>query len=153
MKLAVHTQREGSLSHRSGHTLLELVIALAILSIGMLGIGLLQITAIRGNSFAGVSSIAIRYAQDQVETFRSGSFERIDSSPGITKGGRPDYTAIPDTPGISSVLTGNGIRIYRVWAVFRTTRTLKTISVWSCWEDERGKWHSVHLATQQGDLS
>lgn len=153
MKLAVHTVREGSLSNRSGHTLLELVIALAILSIGMLGIGLLQMTAIRGNSFAGVSSIASRYAQDQVEIFRGGSFERIDSSPGITEGGRPDYAAIPNTPGISSVLTGNGIRIYRVWAVFRTTQTLKTISVWSCWKDERGKWHSVHLATQQGDLS
>lgn len=141
------------MSHRSGLTLLEVVIALAIFSVGMLGIALLQIAAVRGSSFAGVSTIAARFAQDQVEIFRGGPFSRIDSSPGITERGRPDFAAIPDTPGISSVLAGNGIRIFRVWAVSRTTQTLKTISVWSCWKDEKGKWHSVHIATQQGDES
>jgi len=141
------------LSDRSGLTLLELVIALTILSVGLLGIALLQITVVRGNSFAGISTFASRYAQDQVEIFRGVPFSRIDSSPGITEEGRPDFSALPDTPGVSSVLSANGIRIYRVWAVSRTTQTLKTISVWSCWRDERGKWHSVHLATQQGDLS
>jgi prepilin-type N-terminal cleavage/methylation domain-containing protein len=141
------------LSHRSGLTLLELVIALTILSVGLLGIALLQITAVRGTSYAGVSTLAARYAQDQVEIFRAVPFAQIDSSPGITEEGRPDYSAIPETPGISSVLSGNGIRVYRVWAVSRTTQTLKTISVWSCWRDETGKWHTVHLATQQGDLS
>jgi len=141
------------LSHRSGLTLLEMVIALTILSVGLMGIALLQITAVRGNAFAGVSTLAARYAQDQVEIFRGVSFDRIDSSPGITDEGRPDYSAIPGAPGVSSVLSGNGIRIYRVWAVSRTTQTLKTISVWSCWRDEQGKWHAVHLATQQGDLS
>lgn len=141
------------MSHRSGLTLLELVIALAILSVGLLGIALLQITAVRGNSYAGVSTFAARYAQDQVEIFRGGPFARIDSSPGITEEGRPDYPALPETPGVSSILSGNGIRIYRVWAVSPVTPTLKTISVWSCWKDEQGKWHSVHFATQQGDLS
>ena len=141
------------MSHRSGLTLLELVIALAILSVGLLGIALLQITAVRGYSFAGVSTLAARYAQDQVEIFRGGAFARIDSSPGITEEGQPDYSALPSTPGVSSVLSGNGIRIYRIWADSRTTQTLKTISVWSCWRDNKGKWHSVHLATQQGDLS
>lgn len=141
------------MSHRSGLTLLELVIALTILSVGLLGIALLQITAVRGHSFAGVSTLAARYAQDQMEIFRGVPFARIESSPGITGEGRPDYAALPDTPGVSSILSGNGIRIYRVWAVTRATNTLKTISVWSCWRDKKGKWHAVHLATQQGDLS
>ena len=141
------------MSHRSGLTLLELVIALTILSVGLLGIALLQITAVRGNSFAEVSTLASRYAQDQVEVLRGVPFARIESSPGLTKEGRPDFPAIPGTPGIPSILSAGGTRIYRVWAVSPETPTLKTISVWSCWRDERGRWHSVHLATQQGDLS
>lgn len=153
MKLAVEGVREGPLSNRSGLTLLELVVALTILSVGLLGIALLQITAVRGNSLAGVSALASRYAQDQVEIFRGIPFSRIESSPGITEEGRPDFPALPGTPGIPSTLSANGVRIYRVWAVSPTTPTLKTISVWSCWRDEKGKWHSVHLATQQGDLS
>lgn len=139
--------------HRSGMTLLELIIALAILSVGLLGIALLQITAVRGNAMAGVSSLAARYAQDQVEIFRGIPFDRIESSPGITEEGRPDYSMLPESSGVPSVLTGNGIRIYRVWSVSPATPTLKTISVWSCWRDGTGKWHSVHVATQQGDLS
>jgi len=153
MELASHAGREDSLSKRSGLTLLELVIALSILSIGLLGIALLQITAVRGNALAGVSTVATRYAQDQVEIFRGTPFDRIESSPGIGKEGGPDLSALPELPGVNSILTGNGVRIYRVWAVFPATPTLKTISVWSCWEDEQGKWHNVHLATQQADLS
>jgi len=152
-KLVPRTGQEDSLSKRSGLTLLELVIALSILSVGLLGIALLQIRAVRGNTLAGIHTVATRYAQDQVEIFRGTPFDRIESSAGIGEGGRPDFSALPATPGVPSILAGNGIRIYRVWAVSSATPTLKTISVWSCWRDEQGKWHDVHLATQQGDFS
>jgi len=152
MELASQAGQEDSLSKRSGLTLLELVIALSILSVGLLGIALLQITAVRGNSLAGVSTVATRYAQDQVEIIRGTPFDRIESSPGIRAGG-PDLSALKGTPGVSSILTASGVRIYRIWAVSPATPTLKTISVWSCWEDDQGKWHDVHLATQQADLS
>ena len=141
------------MSRYGGFSLLEVLVALTILSVGLMGIALLQFSAVRGTASSGLSATAARYAQDQLEIFRGTPFGEIVSSPGIGGGGKPEYPALPTTPGVSTILAGNGIRIYRVWAVSETTPSLKTISVWSCWMDEKGRWHSVHLATQRGDLS
>lgn len=137
----------------AGLTLLEVLIALTILSIGLLGIALLQVTAVRGNASSGVAVLAARFAQDRLEEFRGEAFPGIVSSPGVTPEGKPDFAALRATPGISSVTAAGGIRVYRVWAVSEETATLKTISVWACWRDERGAWHTVHLATHRGDVS
>lgn len=137
----------------SGLTLLEVLVALTILSIGLFGIALLQMTAVRGNTSANVSAIATRYAQDRLETFRREAFGTIVSSPGISPEGRPDLSALSTNPEVDSIQAEKGVRIYRVWAVSDDTPTLKTISVWACWRDTRGGWHSVHLATQRGDVS
>lgn len=137
----------------SGLTLLEVLVALTILSIGLFGIALLQITAVRGNTSANVSVLAARYAQDRLETFRRETFGAIVSSPGITPEGRPDLAALSTNPEVDSIQAGKGVHIYRVWSVSDETPTLKTISVWTCWRDAGGAWHSVHLATQRGDVS
>lgn len=138
---------------RCGLTLLEVVVALTILSIGLLGIALLQITAVRSNASAHVSVLAARFAQDRLEEMRREAFPGIVSSPGLTAEGRPDLATLPANPAVSSIAAGRGVRIYRVWAVSETTPTLKTISVWSCWRDATGRWRIVHLATQRGDVS
>jgi prepilin-type N-terminal cleavage/methylation domain-containing protein len=138
---------------RCGLTLLEVLVALSILSIGLLGIALLQITAVRSNASAHVSVLAARFAQDRLEELRREAFAGIVSSAGLTPEGRPDVAALPADPSVSSISAGRGIRIYRVWAVSETTPTLKTISVWACWRDETGRWRTVHLATQRGDVS
>lgn len=141
------------MARESGLTLLEVLVALTILSIGLLGIALLQITAVRGNTSANVSALATRYAQDRLETFRKEAFGNIVSSPGITPEGRPDLSALSANPEVDSIPAEKGFRIYRVWFVSDATPTLKTISVWACWRDAKGAWHSVHLATQRGDVS
>lgn len=143
----------GRANPRCGLTLLEVLVALTILSVGLLGIALLQITAVRGNASAHVSVLAARFAQDRLEELRREAFPGIVSSPGLTPEGRPDLAALPANTGVSSIPAGRGVRIYRVWAVSETTPTLKTISVWSCWRDDTGRWRTVHLATQRGDVS
>src|SRR3972149_1657784 len=143
MDLAPDCFREGPVSRRYGLTLLEVLIALTILSVGLMGIAMLQITAVRGTASVGLSTTAARYAQDQLEVFRGVPFGESVPSPGIGDEGKPEYPALPATPGVSSILSGNGIRIYRVWAVSGTTPSLKTISVWSCWKDEKGAWASI----------
>ncbi len=137
----------------SGLTLLEVLVALTILSIGLFGIALLQITAVRENTSANLSTLAGRYAQDRLESFRGEAYGTIVSSPGLTPEGKPDLSAIPGDPDVDSLRSEKGVRIYRVWKVTDATPTLKTISVWACWRDSRGSWHAIHLATQRGDVS
>lgn len=52
---------------RHGFTLIEVMIALAIFSIGILGIYSLQISAIKGNSTAGKRTQAISWAANRAE--------------------------------------------------------------------------------------
>lgn len=141
------------MARESGLTLLEVLVALTILSIGLFGIALLQITAVRGNTSSNVSALAARYAQDRIESFRREAYGSIVSSPGVNSEGRPNLSSLPENPEVDSIQAEKGVRIYRVWKVTVATPTLKTISVWTCWKDSGGAWHVIHLATQRGDVS
>ncbi|MEE9610830.1 MAG: prepilin-type N-terminal cleavage/methylation domain-containing protein [Desulfatiglandales bacterium] len=50
-----------------GFTLIELMVALFILSIGLLGMIKMQMSSIQGNAFSGRMTTAIALAQDQME--------------------------------------------------------------------------------------
>ncbi len=50
-----------------GFTLIELMVALFILSVGLLGMIKMQMSSIQGNAFSGRMTTAIALAQDQME--------------------------------------------------------------------------------------
>jgi len=54
---------------QSGFTLLEIVIALFVFSIGILGLSTMQLTSLKGNSKAARITEASNSAADQIETF------------------------------------------------------------------------------------
>ena len=57
--------------YQSGFTLLEVLIALFIFSIGILGVNAMQLTSIQGNSKANRITEASNDAADRIETFLS----------------------------------------------------------------------------------
>ena len=66
-------KRKPSVNH-SGYTLIEVLIAMTVFSVGMLGIMGLQIRSIKNNSLAGSSMIAEAIAQLHLENIISRDF-------------------------------------------------------------------------------
>ena len=56
------------ISNSKGFTLIEVLVAMAIFSIGILAIGSMQLAATRGSSSARLSTEAVTLAQSQAET-------------------------------------------------------------------------------------
>ncbi len=58
-------------NRESGFTLIEVLVALVILSIGLLGLAGLQVSGLRGSSSAYMKSAAMIYANDMVDRIRA----------------------------------------------------------------------------------
>ncbi len=64
-----------------GFTLIEVLIAMAIFSIGILGVGTMQIRSTSGNTSARIRTEASVWAQDRVETLMLLSYGSTDLNP------------------------------------------------------------------------
>jgi len=144
---------------KEGFSLIEVLVALAILAVGLLGLALFQTTAIKGNAIAAKWTVATELAQDRLERFRHASWTSIqDNRPGgFTPGTQPlqaDYAPLlGGTTGDNT--TVRGTTFYRVWDVTPDTTsatTFTTITVWCCWRDDALNWHNVMLVTQRTNV-
>ena len=59
------------INNNKGFSLVEVLIAIFILSIGLLGVAGMQVTAISANSFAQTGTVAIALAEEMVDRVRS----------------------------------------------------------------------------------
>jgi type IV pilus assembly protein PilV len=143
-----------SLRRNGGFSLVEVLVALAILAVGLLALALLQVTAVKGNAVASKWTIATEQAQDRLERFRHIAWDNVVSSnpAGYNLGTMtPQYANLPGAAGDNTVVRGT--QFVRVWNVAaNATNSLKTITVWCCWRDEQQNWHSVMLVTQRSDI-
>lgn len=80
-----------------GFTLLEVMIALVILSVGLLGLAALQLVAIKGNSFSSEMTYATMLAQQHAEILKNLPF--TDANLAAAGEGNP-HTAIGSSKGI-----------------------------------------------------
>lgn len=73
---------------QKGFSLLELIMALGILSVGLLGLLSLSITTLKANTFSRNSTAALQLAQEKMEALKSLPFEELkgESEPGLTTG-------------------------------------------------------------------
>jgi type IV pilus assembly protein PilV len=111
----------------AGFTLLEILIALIIFSIGILALTSLTVTATRTGSYGGRMTEAVTFAQDKLEELKASSWGNIVS------GG--DQKTGP-----------TGVNYTRNWKVLeKETRNLKTVSITIDWKDRAD--HSISLFT------
>lgn len=116
-----------SFRRSAGFTLVEILIALVIFSIGIVAFAGLTVTSTRTGSYGGRMTEAVTFAQDKLEELKANSWERIVSG--------EDQKTGP-----------TGISYTRNWKVLeKETRNLKTVSITINWKDRVD--HSISLFT------
>lgn len=145
-------------AREGGFSLLEIFIALLILSIGVFGLAMLELTAFTARNPLASSNAraATGLAQAALDRFQEIPWGELRSSrlDGFRKGPEgvsPAFSRLPAAAGDS--ITDQGTTYYRVWQVEPDTEIpgLKTISVWCCWRQKGGPWRQVVLVTQRAD--
>lgn len=125
------------LSKPTGFTLLEILIAIVILSIALLALAALMATTTQNNSLGGHLTEAATYAQDRLERFRT------------LRPKAPPLGDIPEGPDHDSVTDAiNGIIYSRNWNVV-TNGNLRTITITISWTDSTSVIapHSITLVS------
>ena len=61
-----------------GFTLLEVIIAMTVLSIGLLAVASMQISAMRGNAFSNASTTGVSWAGDKLEKLMNCDYDDPD---------------------------------------------------------------------------
>jgi type IV pilus assembly protein PilV len=85
----VRSEKEGE----GGFTLLEVVVAISILTVGLLAVAIMQTTAIRGNDNAYRVTASTTWAQDRLEALIALPYSNADLNIGTAKA-----DPVPPTP-------------------------------------------------------
>jgi prepilin-type N-terminal cleavage/methylation domain-containing protein len=139
---------------QGGFTLVELLIAMSILSFGILVVASMQISAIRGNAVSGLVSHASNFAVDKAEKLmRLGYHDAaLNDSDGDGIGGLGDAAA--GTADHNETVTSSAGKSYHVfWNIaadqpIAGTKTVKVIATW----DERGEQKNTSLDFIKADM-
>jgi len=87
---------------QQGFTLIEVLIAMAIFSIGILAVGALQITSTNSNASARIHTEEYTWVVDQIERMTALDYEHDDLDPGdhsVAQGPYTvDWTVVDNTP-------------------------------------------------------
>ena len=86
----------------SGFTVVEVLVALSIFSIGVLGLATMQISAIRTNAFAYRVNVATILAQDLLEDYKRLGYDGIPSTGNYTDNNPLNEKGENDDAGIYS---------------------------------------------------
>jgi prepilin-type N-terminal cleavage/methylation domain-containing protein len=104
-----------------GFSLIEILIAIIILSISLLALASLMATTSRNTSFGGHITEAATYAQDELERLRTVSWGDLTLSNGAHN---------------NSITGSSGIRYDRDWTVVTTGNIIKTVTLTINWTDQ-----------------
>ncbi len=135
-----------------GFTLLEVLIAIVIASIGLFGLSMMQGTAIQGNSFARKMTHATILAQQKLEELQSAELDPdgIETTPlSVTE--NPDWK-VESNLDENGNASNHGIftRSYKIEANDNDASFSRLVTVTVSWDDKNGgedNQRSVKLTT------
>ena len=136
-----------SARRQAGISLIEALIALAIMAIGMLGIVGVQSTLRSTSDVAKQRGEATRLAQMEIERWRA--FLTLSGGTGTNYNSLPPGTFTdPPIVGVNATYTRS-----RTVSVLPTPRFGKSVSVQVTWDDRSGQTQSVQLSTLIAGIS
>jgi len=120
------------LGNQSGFTLLEVLIAISILTVGLLGVAQMQIMSIRGNYFSGNTTAALTLAEEKMEDLLGKSYTDAE----LTGSGAPGTNHNDANNPIDEAGQAGGIYT-RMWTVIDNTpiTDTKTVTVSVGWDN------------------
>src|SRR5512137_2217327 len=135
-------------SRDQGFTLIEVLIAIVILTVGLLAVGTMQISAIRGNFMSGNTSIALSLAGEKMEELLNKDFndaELTDSNSG-NNSTLSSITSVDNQQNISEEgVVGASAFYRRIWNIADlSSPTRKNIMVIVTWDNNK---HHVSIAS------
>jgi len=116
----------GMKGREEGFTLVEVLVAVMVLSVAFLAMFQMQAMAIRGNETGNQVTIAATLAQDRMEQVRNATYENVTAANFPNE----DYGTIPDLPQfrreVAITETGKmkSVRVTVLWRVVRTYRVV-----------------------------
>ena len=112
----IHTKAR--IYEKNGFTLIEVLIALVILSVGILGVAKMQLSAIKGNAIARKHTQLIIAAQNQIELIMQMQYSTPSLSDGTHSLGHSDDSTIPENYTLTyKVSTESDCKKITIWFV------------------------------------
>jgi prepilin-type N-terminal cleavage/methylation domain-containing protein len=131
-------QRKCFTGRQQGWTLIEILVAIVVLTVGLLAVGTMQISAIRGNFMGGNTSIALTLASQKMEDLFNRDYDDADLVAGVHEENVSD----------SGVVDAGGF-YRRTWDIADMANPwpdMKEITVVVTWENDR---HRVNLRSMR----
>lgn len=116
--------------NQKGFTLLEMLVAGAILTVGLLGIASMMISSMQGNNYARRVSIATNLAQQRIEEMKNIPFKNLFCGPGSDCPYMPTPTTTPG-PVANITPVDNGSNPSPCTAVYPCGDVTTNNSVWT----------------------
>jgi Tfp pilus assembly protein PilV len=141
-----------------GFSLLEVFVALLILSLGLLFLAMVQMTALTAKApfSSSIPRTATDLAQEAVDRLFLVPWGELRSShpDGFqtdAEGVSPAFFRLAASSGDSANVRGT--TYYLVWRVTPDPEVpnLKTITVWCCWRSGKRSWRQTAIVTQRAD--
>jgi type IV pilus modification protein PilV len=133
---------------QGGFTLIEVLVAVVILTFGLLAVGSMQISAIRGNFMGGNTSTALSLASEKMEELLNLDFNNTDLSDSVTGNNTnlSSLTSVDHQQNLSEEGVVGASGFYRrIWNIAdQTSPITKNVMVIVTWENNK---HRVSIAS------